>query len=64
MKDLIDWFFGKINFIVENEINIFLKRERERLNDLLRSLEWLIIIWKIIRRRIVVFCKCNKKIYL
>lgn len=63
MKDLIDWFFGKINFIV-NEINIFLKRERERLNDLLRSLEWLIIIWKIIRRRIVVFCKCNKKIYL
>lgn len=64
MKGLIDWFFGKINFIVENEINIFLKRERERLNDLLRSLEWLIIIWKIIRRRNVVFCKCNKKIYL
>lgn len=64
MKGLIDWFFGKINFIVENEINIFLKRERERLNDLLRSLEWLIIIWIIIRRRNVVFCKCNKKIYL
>ena len=41
MKGLIDWSFGKTNPIAENETNTFLKRERERLNDSLRSLRCL-----------------------
>lgn len=64
MKGLIDWSFGKTNPIAENETNAFLKRERERSNDSLRSLEWLTITWKITRRRNAVLCKCNKKIHL